>query len=326
MRQERLAQAATAIRTANSLVLACHVRPDADALGSLLGLKLGLEKLGKQVTALSADGVPSLYRFLPGWETVEQHAHGQWDLGIGIDCDGSDRIGPVERTVLEQPLVIDIDHHTGPDPFGQIQVVDRTAAASGELIYELLRTLDVEIDPDIAVNLLAAILTDTGSFRFSNVTPNVLRIAAELVEAGAHPAPIYEAVYGSRPFAASRLLGSLLSSLQCSADGKIVWASLQQADFIRFGVDTTATEGFVDQIRMVEGSEVAVFFREEPAGEVRVSLRSRGNFSVAAVAEEFDGGGHVPAAGCTLPGPVDSAIEQVIGAIEARMSAGAAVE
>lgn len=326
MRHERLDQAATAIRKANSLVLACHVRPDADALGSLLGLKLGLEKLGKEVTALSPDGVPALYRFLPGWEGVRTAAVGSWELGIGLDCDGSDRMGPVERVVLGPPVVIDIDHHTGPDPFGQIQVVDRTAAATGELVYELLRHLGVEIDTPIAVNLLAAILTDTGSFRFSNVTPRVMQISAELMEAGAHPSPIYEAVYGSRPFAASCLLGALLSSLNRSADERIVWAGLKQSDFARFGLDTSATEGFVDQIRMVEGSEVAVFFREEPNGEIRVSLRSRGHFNVAAVAEEFDGGGHVPAAGCTLPGPLESAIERVIGAVERRMTDVTAVQ
>ena len=320
MRQKQLEQAAQAIRNANSLVVACHIRPDADALGSLLGLKLGLERLGKRVEALSVDGVPALYRFLPGWDTVRKNATGPWDVGIGLDCDGSDRMGPLEPLILAQPVVIDIDHHTGPDPFGKVQLVDRTAAATGELVYELLITLGVEIDAEIAVNLLAAILTDTGSFRFKNVTPNTLRVAAELVAAGASPADIYDAVYGSRPFAASRLLGALLSNLSRTPDGTVVWAALSQADFKEYGLDTSATEGFVDQVRMVEGSEVAVFFREEPDGEIRVSLRSRGHVNVAAVAEEFGGGGHVPAAGCSLGGPIEDAVRQVIAAVERRTS------
>lgn len=321
-RREELTRAAAAIRTANSLLLACHVRPDADALGSLLGLSHGLRQLGKRVDAVSPDPVPELYRFLPGWESVRMQPAPPYDLGIGLDCDGSDRMGSAEAAVLAAPVVIDLDHHTGPDPFGQIQVVDRTAAATGELVYGLLQELDVRLTPEIATCLLAAILTDTGSYRFSNVTAETFRISAELVEAGAHPAPLYEAVYGSRPYAASKLLGRLMESLQRSEDGRVVWAALSQDDFRRVDLGTDATEGFVDQIRMVAGSEVALFFREEPSGEIRVSLRSRGHVNVAAVAEQFRGGGHVPAAGCSLPGPLDRAVEQVVAAVYRHMRSG----
>lgn len=311
-RPNLLKQAAAEIRQASSIVLACHVRPDADALGSLLGLFLGLEQLGKRVTALSPDGVPALYRFLPGWERVQCSVAGTWDLGIGMDADGSDRLGTAEAVILAQPRVIDIDHHTGPERYGHLQLVDATAAATGELIFELLNELGAEISPEIARCLMAAILTDTGSFRFSNVTPNLFRVAAALTEAGAAPAPIYEAVYGSRPYAATQLMGRLLAGLQRSADGRVVWGGLAREDFAGLGLDGTATEGFVDQMRMVSGSEVALFFRQEEAGEVRVSLRSRGNVNVARVAEEFGGGGHAPAAGCTLPGPLSEAMDRVV--------------
>ncbi|HEU4751882.1 MAG TPA: bifunctional oligoribonuclease/PAP phosphatase NrnA, partial [Armatimonadota bacterium] len=289
-RQERLSQAASRIQAANRILLACHVRPDADALGSLLGLAQGLQGLGKEVQAVSPDGVPELYRFLPGWEQVRTTAEGAFDLAIGLDADGSDRLGTAEAVVLAAPVVIDLDHHTGPDPFGDVRLVDSTAAASGELVYHLLRELNAPVTREIAVCLLAAILTDTGSFRFTNVTAETYRIAAALVEAGAHPAPIHEAVYGTRPFAASRLLGYLLCTLQRAADGRVVWAGLTQEDFRRCEVGTDATEGFVDQIRMVEGAEVALFFREDPDGQIRVSLRSRGKVNVARVAQEFDGG------------------------------------
>lgn len=312
MRQERLKQAATQIRKANNLLLACHIRPDADALGSLLGLMHGLERLGKQVDAVSQDGVPSLYRFLPGSERVLTEARGPYDAAIGLDADGSDRLGSVEAAVLEAPITIDLDHHTGPDPFGEVQVVDPTAAATGELVFDLLIELGVEPDREIAECLLAAILTDTGSFRFGNVTEDTFRKAAALVAAGAHPAPIHEAIYGSRPFEASCLLGRLLGSLERSSDGKIVWGSLSQVDFRETGTTTEATEGFVDQVRMVEGSLVAMFAREEVNGDVRVSLRSRGDVNVARVADRFGGGGHVAAAGCTLPGPLPAAVARVI--------------
>ena len=198
-RKELLAKAATEIRKANSLLLACHIRPDADALGSLLGLKHGLEQLGKSVQAISPDGVPSLYRFLPGWEEVRTAAASPVELAIGLDADGSDRLGSAEATVLAAPVVIDIDHHTGPDPFGQVQVVDRTAAATGELVLNLLQELGVTVTPQIACCLMAAILTDTGSFRFSNVTAATFQAASLLVEAGARPAEINDDVYGTRP-------------------------------------------------------------------------------------------------------------------------------
>ncbi|MFN3649393.1 MAG: DHH family phosphoesterase [Armatimonadota bacterium] len=313
-RRDRVAETAETIRKASSLALACHIRPDADALGSLLGLALGLEQLGKRVLAVSPDGVPELYRFLPSWERVVTTVEGEWEVGIGLDADGSDRLGSAEAAILALPTVIDIDHHTGPDPFGSVRLVDPTAAATGELVFHVLKALGVTLTPEIACCLMAAILTDTGCFRFGNVTAETFRISAELVEAGAHPSPIYEWVYGTRPFGASRLLGQLLHTLEHAENGQIVWASLSQEDFRKIGVDTDATEGFVDQIRMVEGSEIALFFREEHNGEVRVSLRSRGHANVAKIAEEFDGGGHVPAAGCTLPGPLPQAVARVVDA------------
>lgn len=312
-RQELLREAAKRIRKANSLLLVCHVRPDADALGSLLGMALGLEQLGKEVTALSPDGVPPLYRFLPQWERVtHQLPERSFDMAIGMDADGSDRLGPAEPLVLSQRWVMDLDHHAGAERYGQIQVVDPSAAATGELVYDLLRELKVEITADIAVALMAALVTDTGGFRFANVRPQTLRVAAALMEAGAHPAPIYEAVYGTRAFAVTRLLGRLLATAERTPDGLVVWGQLTQADFRRWDLSTGCTEGFVDQLRMVEGAEVALFFREEPDGEIRVSLRSRGNVNVARVAEEFGGGGHAPAAGCSLFVPMKDAVRRVV--------------
>jgi len=321
-RQSLLTQAATQIRKANSVLLACHLGPDADALGSLLGLTLGLERLGKQTYPVSPDGVPELYRFLPGWERVHAGAPDaarRWDLGIGLDADGAGRLGVVAEAVLAQPVVLDIDHHTSPERYGTVQVVDSTAAATGELVYELLVELGVEVDADIAACLLAAILTDTGSFRFSNVTARTFEIAAALVRAGAHPTPLFEAVYGSRPYESSRLLGRLLSRLEVSDDGLIVWGALTRDDFRETDASSDATEGFVEQIRMVAGGEVAVFCREAASGEIRVSLRSRGAVNVARVAEEFGGGGHVPAAGCTLQPPLADAVRRVVAAVRRRI-------
>lgn len=194
-------------------MLACHLRPDADALGSLLGLGAGLRRLGKDVTLVSPDGVPELYRFLPGWEQIVPGAMGEWELGIGLDADGSDRLGSAESLILAQPRVINLDHHTGPDPYGDIQVVDSSIAATGELVYLLLQELEIAPDAEIAACLMAAVLTDTGCFRFSNTTAETFRIAAALREAGATPGAVYDAVYGRRSFGATLLLGRLLSQV-----------------------------------------------------------------------------------------------------------------
>lgn len=314
-RQAALKTAAEAIQRSSRVLLACHVGPDADALGSLLGLAHGLRALGREVQAVSPDGVPQLYRFLPGWRDVRTSSSPGFDLAIGMDADGSHRLGSAEAAVLSAPCVIDLDHHTGAARYGHLQVVDPTAAATGELVFELLGELGVRIDESIACCLMAAILTDTGSFRYSNVTPATFRVAAELVAAGAAPGPIYEAVYGSRPFEAGRLLGRLLSRMERSEDGRVVWSALGAADFRAAGAGSMQTEGFVEQLRMAEGSEVAIFLREEAGGEVKVSLRSRSGLNVAQIAAGFGGGGHAAAAGCTLAGPLEEATRRVVAAV-----------
>jgi bifunctional oligoribonuclease and PAP phosphatase NrnA len=331
MIKERRQAAAKAIRQARKILIACHVRPDGDALGSLCGLGLACEALGKSVTIVSPDGVPPLYQFIPGSERVRTGASGAFDLGIGVDADGSDRLGSAEALVLGAPVVIDLDHHVGPEPFGDIRLVDPTAAATGELVYELLAELGAPIDGSIAEALMVAIVTDTGAFRYASVTPRTLEIAADLTARGAHPAPIVERVYGRRSFAATLLLGEALARVRRAAGGRLAWTALDCEAFRRAGARAEETEGIVNEIRAIEGVTVAMFLREEPppatdgAGAsadrgdggplpVRVSLRSGDGVDVAALAERFGGGGHHAAAGCTLPGPLSSAVEALVAA------------
>jgi phosphoesterase RecJ-like protein len=296
------------------------VRPDGDALGSLLALGSGCERLGKTVTLVSPDGVPPAYRFLPGWERVVTAAAGPVDLAIGVDADGSDRLGSAEAAVLAAPCVLDLDHHTGPDPYGQIQVVEPSAAATGELVLLLLDELGVALDRELAVCLMTALLTDTGSFRFSNVTPRTLEMAARLVAAGAAPGPIYAAVYERKPPAALRIAGRALAGMAAELEGALVRAALSRADFAAAGAGDEDTDGIVSTLQAAEGARVALLFREQANGEVQVSLRSRDGISVAEIAARFGGGGHHAAAGCTLPGPLPEAVAQVTAAARARMA------
>jgi bifunctional oligoribonuclease and PAP phosphatase NrnA len=313
-RREACSQAAAAIRAGQEIVVACHVNPDGDAIGSLCALGVACERLGKRVAMVSPDGVPELYRFIPGWERVTTAAAGRFDVGIGVDADGSDRLGTAEAVVLAAGVVIDIDHHVGPDSFGSVRLIVPQAAATGELVYELIRELGVDIDVAIAEALMAAIVTDTGSFRYPSVTAETLRITADLVERGAHPQAVWERVYGQRPLTTTHLLGRALVATRRTADGRLVWATLSRSDFERAGAEEDETEGIINEIRAVEGAGVAILLREQVDGQVRISFRSKDGTDVSALAEQFGGGGHRAAAGATLPGPLPAAEQRVIEA------------
>lgn len=307
-----MVRAAEALRAGSRVLLACHVNPDGDTMGSALALGLALRRAGKDVTLVSPDEVPLPYRFLPGSDGfLNAVPEGDHDVSVALDCDGLNRLGPAAPGVRRAACVIEVDHHTGNDRFGDIVVVDPTAAATGEIIFALLRLLALPILPDVATNLYVALLTDTGSFRFANTTARSLRIAAELVDCGADPFRIADHVYETRSYPATLLLGRALASIGLSQDGRIAWGRLTARDFEEVGATDAETEGIVNHLRAIAGVRVAVLFREVN-GKVRVSLRSREPVDVAAVARVFGGGGHRVAAGCTLPTPLAQAERRVL--------------
>ena len=304
-----LAEAAAAIHRSQTIVMACHVNPDGDALGSLLGLALALLPLGKEVVCLSEDGVPEILKFLPGAELMRQTTDlPAFDLALVLDSGDLPRVGKTIQPLIDRAKqVVDIDHHATTGAFGDIRVLDARAASTAEIVYALLLALQAPITPEIATCLFTGIITDTGSFRFQNVTPNTLQVAAALLEAGAPPAFISENVFENRTFAATRLLGHALSSLRQSPDGRIVWASITAKDFAELGATDQDTEGIVSYVRGVRDAEVGILFREMAGGGIRVSLRSRETINVAAIAEKFGGGGHRMASGCTVNLPLAEA-------------------
>ena len=313
-----LIDAAAAIRASQSIVLACHVNPDGDALGSMLGLALALISLSKEVVCLSEDGVPDILRFLPGTELVAKTTTlAVFDLALVVDSGDLPRVGAtIQPLVGRAKRVVDIDHHVTAGAFGDIRVLDSRAASTAEIVYALLETLAIPITADIATCLFTGIITDTGSFRFQNVTPNTLRVAAKLLEAGAPPAHISENVFENRTFAATRLLGQALSSLTQTSDGQVVWAHITAKDFQELGATDQDTEGVVNYVRGVRGAEVGVLFREMEPGKIRVSLRSRESVNVAEIASRFGGGGHRMASGCTVELPLAEAERIVISAVQ----------
>jgi phosphoesterase RecJ-like protein len=317
-----LADAAEAIYQSQTIVMACHVNPDGDALGSMLGLALTLISMGKTVVCLSEDGVPDILKFLPGAELIRRTTDQiEFDLALVVDSGDLPRVGKTVQPIIGRAKqVIDIDHHVTTGAFGDIRVLDARAASTAEIVYALLVALEIAVTPEVATCLFTGVITDTGSFRFQNVTPNTLHVAAALLEAGAPPAYISENVFENRTFAATRLLGHALSSLAQTANGRIVWASITASDFAEIGATDQDTEGIVSYVRGVRDTEVGILFREMAGGGIRVSLRSRETVNVAEVAQKFGGGGHRMASGCTVNLPLAEAESVVIAALRSALS------
>lgn len=319
---DALPQVADAIRQAQTIVMACHVSPDGDALGSMLGLALGLRPLGKDLTLLAQDGVPDIYQFLPGKDAVQTStARDGFDLALVLDSGDLARVGErIVPTIGRARRVIDIDHHAVAGAFGDVQLIDTQAASTSEIVYALLRFLNLPITSDVAACLFTGITTDTGSFRYQNVSPSTLRIAADLAEAGAPVADISEHVFENKTYTATKILGHALASLSRTDDGRIVWARITARDFSDLQATDEDTEGVIGPVRGVCGADVGLLFREmtpenNATPAVRTSLRSREGVNVALIAQRFGGGGHRMAAGCTLHLPLAEAERVIVDAV-----------
>ncbi|MDH4178969.1 MAG: DHHA1 domain-containing protein [Armatimonadota bacterium] len=304
------------IRKSKSIYVGTHVRPDGDALGSALALSLALDAQGKRVATLCADPVPVNYRFLPAADRISA-APPQWpaELGIVVDCDGLTRVGPLHPAFEQLPHLIDIDHHATDQSFGEVRLVDSSAAATAEIVHGLLRSSGAEIGGDIAICLYAAILTDTGRFSYGNTTAHSLTVAAEMVRAGADPHDIARRIYEERSVRGTHLLGVALTRLSPNHDSEIVSSTLTRRDFAETGAKPGDTEGIIDHLRAIGGRRVALLFVEVDAGQVRVSLRSDGSVDVSAIALAFGGGGHAMAAGCAVRGSTEQVQDKVLAAV-----------
>lgn len=310
---ELLKQAWSKLLQYDSFVLACHVRPDGDTLGSALGLAHALRKFGKDVLVISPDGVPNNYTFIPESDTIVTHTDRRnFDVGMLVDSEGLKRIGSAAEVIESARVKACVDHHVPNGQFGEIRVVDHTLSSTAELVVELLDANNVEIDTNCATQLLAGLIGDTGAFRFANTTSKTFSIAARLTELGAEPWHIAREIYDSRPLRSVKLLGRALSSLETSPNCKVIWATIKRSDLDDLNCTDADTESIVNQVAGVKGPKVAILFRETQPGVIRVSLRSRDGVDVDKIAREFGGGGHLAAAGCTVSAPLDEAKRRVI--------------
>ena len=326
-----LAAVADAIRENDRFVVVSHENPDGDSLGSLLAMTLALRQLGKDaVMYLSGDGpIPREYGFMPFDDlTREVPADMSGRVLVAVDCAKADRIGPDPGLLMDAKLKLDIDHHHDNSRFGDVNLIVAEASSTGEVLRDVFRELGVEITPDIAEPLYIALVTDTGRFQYTNTTPKALRLAAELVEAGADVHAVFQQVYESVEFAKLKLLARALDRAQILEGGRIVVSVLLRNDFSEVGAVEAYSEGIIDYLRAVEGSELAVLIREPPREDGptrRVSLRSSvDELDVSAIARRFDGGGHRQAAGFSSDLPIDE-ITAIVrdGFVEQRARASA---
>jgi bifunctional oligoribonuclease and PAP phosphatase NrnA len=307
-----LAKAADAIRSGERFLVTTHENPDGDALGSMLATKLALDQLGKDsVMYLAGDApLPGEYGFMPLDGLLRRLPEDVSErVLLAVDCANESRLGPDPEVLQQVPLVVDIDHHHDNTRFGDVNLIDARASSTGELLRDLFEELDIELTPAIAEALYIALVTDTGRFQYTNTTPKSLRLAAELVEAGADLHRIFQGVYESVQFAKLKLLARALERAQVYEGGRLVVSYLLRNDFSEVGAAEPYSEGIIDYLRAVEGAEMAVLIREPPraAGPLRrVSLRaSHDELDVSAIARKSDGGGHRQAAGFSSEASID---------------------
>jgi phosphoesterase RecJ-like protein len=296
-------------------VLTSHARPDGDAIGSTLALTQILRQMGKQAEVVLHDGVPRVYQQLPFAATAirSDRIGADYHAAIVLECDNIQR---TRLEGLEKHFLINIDHHKSGRNFANLNWIDPKAVATGELVYRLARAAGAQITPEIATCLYTAVLTDTGAFMFEGTNEHTFELARELVLAGADPARCARHIYFGHSTAKMRLLGAALSALQ--REGPLAWIWVTQEQMDRVGAKEEDCEGLVNYALSIGDVEVAVFFRELPDGRFRVSLRSKGKPDVAHIAEEFGGGGHTCASGCSVAGPLHAAVENVLGKIRAQ--------
>ncbi|MFO0976645.1 MAG: bifunctional oligoribonuclease/PAP phosphatase NrnA [Planctomycetaceae bacterium] len=302
-----------------SFLITSHVRPDADALGSELGLRAVLLAMGKQVTIVNASAPPANLQFMnpPGVvlklnENVTRANLPAYDAIVIVDTSAWQQLGTMADVIQNSPAPrIVIDHHVSSDQLNATEFKDITAAATGELICELAESLGVVFDEDVANWLYAAIATDTGWFRFPSTTSRTMKIAAALIDRGASPHYVFNLVHEQMSLARVRLGGRVLGRTQVESDGRLVWIQADSKDLSETGAVPSDTEGLVNQCLTVAGSEAAFIAVELQTGQIKFSLRCRNPHDVATLAEQFSGGGHRLASGATLPGPMKTAVDRM---------------
>jgi len=310
-----------AVRTRQRFVLSSHTRPDGDSIGSQLAMAFALQAMGKDALVVNADPAPPPLMAFPGVRDIRlaPSVEGDFEAAIIMEC------GDLRRTGvggLERFFVINIDHHPGNTGYGQINWFDHSAAACAEMVYDMVRALGVPLSTTIATHVYLAILTDTGSFHYSGISTRTFEICRECVAAGVDPVMVARNIYDSNNMGRLKLFGAVLGAMQIDQTGRIAIVYVDHEMARIAGGTYEDTEGLVNLPLTVKEIEAVIFFKQENGDEYRVSLRSKGDVDINAIAKEYGGGGHKNASGCTVSGPIEelqkTLVEKVEGAIDAR--------
>ncbi|WP_224753270.1 DHH family phosphoesterase [Paenibacillus terricola] len=313
-----LEQALTFMHEGDDFLVVSHVQPDGDAISSTVVVGWLLHKLGKRFTLINEGEVPSRLHFLTLSDTIINYSKSQpnrtFNRVIAVDCADFRRIGEVASCFSEDHQLLNIDHHPTNDAFGVHNVIHPEAAATVEILFDLLRHAGITPDESAATAIYTGLLTDTGGFRYSNTTPHVMEMASQLLQLGVNGHWIADYLLERMTMPQLKLLQLGLSRLVFSEDNRIGWLYIEANDLANTGAAPEDLEGLVNYARNVDGVEVGILFKELKDGQVKVSMRSAGVVDVAAVAQSFSGGGHVRAAGCKHEGPLEQTMLQVVEA------------
>lgn len=321
----------TRIKGAHNVLSVCHVNPEPDALGSALALALAVEELGGLATPVCSDAVPPMYGFMPRIDRFRQDPEPgvSYDLIVVGDCGDLERTGSVSQRNAElfsRVPIVNIDHHISNTGFGAVNWVDPKAAATCEMNTLLMPALGVPLDAAggaIAAALMAGVVIDTANFQHPNVTPRTLRVAAELVAAGAPLSDTARLLYRTKPNSQLRLFGRVLDRLSEDVDGRLVWVALYEDDYGATGTSPVDAEGLTDLVSQSATSQIAIVFRQN-GDATKISVRTReGGYDATVLTAKFGGGGHARAAGATVDRAIDAAIPLVLDAARAMLTEGA---
>jgi phosphoesterase RecJ-like protein len=295
------------ISDSGCILIASHANPDGDAVSSVIALGLALEKLNKKVFLLNESPIPAVYRFLPSVDRISQSINGaaKFDTAVILDCGDIRRIGKTVQKIRKIPVLINIDHHVTNTGFGDLKLIDSEACATAELVHRLIKRMKITIDAPIATSIYTGILTDTGSFRFSNTNPAAFSICTEMTQVGVDPYDVAQHVYGTYSLGRIKLLNLALDSIEISVNGKLSIMTVTQAMLNKTGTQAEDADGLINYARRIEDVKVAALIQELRNGSsasnkmdrFHISLRSDGTVDVASIATAYGGGGHSTAAG-----------------------------
>lgn len=313
-----LEQVVSILREKKTFLVAGHIGPEGDAIGSSLALAIALRDMGKKADVINRDPIPRQLGFLPHEGILFQRdaLTEVVDCLVVVDCADLRRTGFLEGKGTLPKTVVNIDHHVTNPLFGDVNWVVPEAVATGEMIYDLLKAMPVSITPPIATALYTALLSETGSFRYANTNQKSLRMGADLIDRGADPVAVARALFEINPLGKLELLGEVLTRLELSEDKKVAWVEVTRAQLQRTNTVDADTDDFISYPRSIEGIEAAVFFREVEPQKYKISLRSEGKVDVSLLAKGWGGGGHRNAAGCTILGNREEVKKKVLSSVQ----------